>query len=125
MDITPTIEEGLNVISSYGDGVFTMNKKDVYEGSILLMPERVVRLDIASLDVVSKNHLSALEEYQSDIELLLVGGGESLMRLPDDVEQFITAHQITIELMNTGAACRTYNVLLSEGRKLAALLIAV
>jgi uncharacterized protein len=62
-------------------------------------------------------------EYE--IEVLLVGSGVDAKFFPTEIEQAIKQKRISIEYMNTGAASRTYNILLTEERKVAVVLIAV
>jgi uncharacterized protein len=64
-------------------------------------------------------------ERSSEIEILLIGTGDKIDFLPIEVEAALRDKNISFEYMDTGAACRTYNVLLSEERSVAAFLIAV
>jgi uncharacterized protein len=59
------------------------------------------------------------------IELLLLGCGPRMALIPSTLRAALRAKGIVLEPMDTGAACRTYNVLAAEGRKVAAALIAV
>ena len=59
------------------------------------------------------------------IELLLIGTGADIVFLPDPLRQRLKAAGIGVDAMQTGAAARTYNILMAENRKVAAALIAV
>lgn len=93
-----------------------------YRQSVLLTPDGVVEWAAASIDDVAAGGLDALLEYLP--EIVLLGTGERL-RFPDPVVQRPLLEQgIGLEVMDTAAACRTFNLLLSERRRvLAALLI--
>jgi uncharacterized protein len=60
-----------------------------------------------------------------DIEFLLVGTGSSIRPLPADLKAALRAANVSSDPMSTGAAVRTYNVMLAESRAVAAALIAV
>ena len=60
-----------------------------------------------------------------EVEILLLGCGPRMAPVPRPLRETLRAAGIVIEAMDTGAACRTYNVLMSEGRRVAAALIAV
>jgi uncharacterized protein len=75
-------------------------------------------------------HLTAADferlfEEAADVEVLLVGMGRDLRRLPEVLRTALRAVRISADPMSTGAAVRTYNVLLAEDRAVAAALIAV
>ena len=59
------------------------------------------------------------------IDLLLIGCGAQVARLPPDLRDALKAKAIFADGMDTGAACRTYNVLMAEERRVAAALIAI
>ena len=59
------------------------------------------------------------------VELLLIGTGARMSQIDRELRQTLRADGVVIEAMDTGAACRTYNVLMAEGRRVAAALIAV
>lgn len=124
MDITPLIPENKQVIGAYGNHGFTINKVK-YEGSVLLFPDVVEPLpDLHHIQELKLTHLhSVLNTYS--VDLLLIGCGEMIVPVEASLLQQLRTKNIAYEQMNTGAACRTYNVLLAEGRQVAALLIAV
>ena len=69
--------------------------------------------------------IQSLVAFCKDIDVLFVGTGREISRIPSD---FCTAFQqvgVGVEVMNSPSACRTYNVLLSEERRVAAALLAV
>lgn len=120
MDITPLIREGANVITGYGNNSFSINQQK-YEGSIFLLPSSVTSISSLHLDTIDLSIIELLERYKPQIDLLLIGCGLIHRSTPPSLK----ALGLPCETMTTGAACRTYNVLLTEERKVAALLVAV
>jgi uncharacterized protein len=96
-----------------------------HRGSILCLPSGIHGWKPATPPVLSRADLELILEQASDIEILLVGTGMDLRRIPEDVRAVLREHRISSDPMSTGAAVRTYNVLLAEDRAVAAALIAV
>jgi uncharacterized protein len=126
MDLTPLIPQGRQIVESYGDGRFRISGA-LHEHSVLVFPDRTVAwpvADIASLTLESLAPIVAAGE-SGEINLLLIGCGPRMTMIPAALRASLRAKGIVTEPMDTGAACRTYNVLAAEGRKVAAALIAV
>jgi uncharacterized protein len=123
MDITPIIPQGKNIIKSYGNMAFKINDAE-YSGNIILLPDRVDVWDIKSAENIATESLQIITQNDT-VEILLIGCGEAHMPLPPDLYQYFSDFNIGVEIMTTGAACRTYNVLLGEGRNVVAALVAV
>ena len=129
MDITPLIPEDRQVIDSYGPGRFQI-AGSVYTGPILVCPNAVLSWDVAeagdvfaSLDLES---LGAVAQANPAVEVLLVGTGPKTEFVRPSLKAAIKASiGLSPDAMETGAACRTYNILLAEGRRVAAALIPV
>jgi uncharacterized protein len=111
-------------IDAYGNGGFRFADMS-HKGSILCLPSGIHGWDPQTPPIISRHDLSAILEQASDIEILLVGTGMDLRRIPEDVRAILREHRISSDPMSTGAAVRTYNVLLAEDRAVAAALIAV
>lgn len=122
MDITPVVPKGKQVITGYGDGKFRVSGEE-YASSILVFPDRSVVWPITPPITLEKLHV-VLEE-EGEIDLLLIGCGKKPDILPVGIKGALKEAGIALEVMDTGAACRTYNVLVSEGRRVAAALIVV
>jgi uncharacterized protein len=113
--------EGRNVFNAYGEAYVEVNAVR-YERGILVLPDRVIEdwapADFASLALADFEFLAAL-----DAEIVLLGtGATQRFPSPDLLQPFMRARR-GFETMSTHAACRTYNVLVGEGRKVAAALI--
>ncbi len=124
MDITPIIPSGLKVIRGYGNNSFKINDEE-YSHSIVVFQNFVTAWDVKNIGDITHESLFEILNQPNDIELLLIGCGETHSPLPSLVFNLATKHKINVEIMTTGAACRTYNVLLAEGRKVAAALLLV
>ncbi len=124
MEIIPAATQGLQVIQSYGDGGFTISNIR-HTGSVLVFPERTLAWRPTDFAALTAEALSPLSQAPEPLELVLIGAGADLGILPDELNQLLRGAGLGIEVMNTGAACRTFNVLLSEQRHVAAALIAV
>lgn len=111
-------------IEGYGGGRFRIDGV-VYEGSQIVLPSGVVPWPVAEFAQIDRTSLSAELFADAGIELLLLGCGERMQLLPVEVRQALRDGGTVVEAMDTGAAVRTYNVLLGENRRLAAALIAV
>jgi len=123
MDITPAIPEGKNIIKGYGDMTFKIND-DEHKSSIIVFPDKIISWDIVSFSDVSLDSFNEILP-EKELEILLVGCGDVHMPLDNDIMLEFQSSGIGLEIMTTGAACRTYNVLLAEGRNVAAALTLV
>ena len=126
MDLTPLIPSGRQIVESYGEGRFRVTGQ-VYESAILVFPERtlawpVIRFADASLENLAPVLAAGREGH---VELLLLGQGSQMQLVPPALRQGLRAAVVVVEPMDTGAGCRTYNVLMAEGRRIAAALIPV
>ena len=124
MDITPVIPKGRQVITGYGNGQFRIGG-EVYSTSVLVFPDRVVQWVIAPGAPITLDNLNVVVEEEGEIDLLLIGCSKSQSMLPPIIRNTLKAAGIGLEIMDTGAACRTYNVLLAEGRRVAAALVSI
>lgn len=125
VDITPPVQQGRQLISRYGDGAFFIGEEE-YFGAVLVSPEQTCLLPIASPDDLTADMLTAaLEAIPDDGAVLLFGMGETIKPVEKSLRQSLRAANLSVEPMDTGAACRTFNVLLSEDRAVFAVLIPV
>jgi uncharacterized protein len=123
MDVTPLIPEGRQIIQSYRDGAFKISGR-LYHSAIMVLPEKVVDLsfDGKASDITASSFPEA-EAIAKDLDVVLIGTGDQMQFIPGTVREQLKNKGIAIDVMDTGAACRTYNVLMAEGRRVAALLI--
>ncbi len=124
MDVTALVPEGRQLIEAYGNGGFVVSGER-YVGNLLVQTETTEMLAAATFNELTLVHLSPLWAAAANVELILIGCGPNMAYVPDDLRAGLKAHGIAVDAMDTGAACRTYNVLLSEERRVAAVLFAV
>ncbi len=125
MDITPLINKGQQVIVSYANAVFKVSGSS-YEHAIIVTPEKTLTWDIGGVSDVSKlhfKHFSYLTERSNEIDVLLLGCGKNMVFMPKELKLNLKSAGLSVDIMDTGAACRTYNILMSEGRRVACALL--
>lgn len=111
-------------IDAYGNGGFRFAGMS-HRGSILCLPDAVEAWPVVEADEISPATLARVLARCEDLDLVLLGTGKDLVVPSHAVRTAFTAAGLGLEFMATGAAARTYNMLLGEGRRVAAALIAV
>ena len=111
-------------IDAYGNGGFRFADMS-HRGSILALPSGIEAWPVASAAEITPEALRRVIAEAASIQVLLIGTGEALVPLAPTARGALLEAGLHPELMATGAAVRTYNVLLSEERAVAAALIAV
>ncbi|MGD9804665.1 MAG: Mth938-like domain-containing protein [Hyphomicrobiaceae bacterium] len=111
-------------IDAYGNGGFRFAGMS-HRGSILCLPDAIEAWDVADACDISPKTLVRVLARRADLDLVLLGTGESFVVPSSEVRAAFLAAGVGLEFMATGAAARTYNMLLGEGRRVAAALIAV
>jgi uncharacterized protein len=124
MQPAPPRYPGRAPIEAYGNGGFRFAGMS-HRGSLLCLGEAIVGWPATSAEGLTLDDFALLLAEPAGVELLLLGTGRDF-RLPSQaLRSGLREAGIRIEPMDTGAACRTYNVLLGEGRPVGAALIAV
>jgi len=121
-DITPLITKESQVITSYGNGGFNISGRR-YDSSVIVFPDKVIPWNIGT--EVLPEDFSEIIAAKEKVEILLFGSGEKMIFPTPEISRILRASGIALEVMDTGAACRTYNILLAEERKVAAALRVV
>jgi uncharacterized protein len=111
-------------IEAYGNGGFRFADMS-HRGSILCLPSGIHGWKPADPARLVPDDFEAVVAEAGEIEILLVGTGVDLKPLPAEIRAVLRANGISADPMSTGAAVRTYNVLLAEDRAVAAAFIAV
>lgn len=120
MDITPLVARDRQIIERYGASGFQVSGA-AYDGAILVLPLATHPWPVAALTEATPANLAPI--IQAAAQILLIGCGRRIAPIPPGLRQALRAHGIVIDAMDTGAACRTYNVLLAEDRRVAAALL--
>jgi uncharacterized protein len=110
-----------NTFTAYGQGYVAVNGVR-YDTSLIVMPDRISEdWKVQNLEALVQDNIEALAALKP--ELVLLGTGD-VLRFPDPrLFVNLTHAGIGTEVMDTRAACRTYNILAEEGRNVAAALI--
>ncbi len=111
-------------IDAYGNGGFRFADMS-HKGSLLCLPSGIYGWDVSAPDDLTSDNFDKLFTEAGDIEILLVGSGIDLVPLTSDLRTKLRNVNISADPMATGAAVRTYNVLVAEGRAVAAAFLAV
>lgn len=104
-------------VEGYGPGFFRIGG-EVYEGALVVLPTGVAPWG-------GYDDAETLLRTGSDVDVLFVGTGAEISHLPGDLREKIEAAGIGVEVMASPTACRTYNVLLGEGRRVGLALLPV
>lgn len=115
---------GRHLIDAYGAGGFRFGEMS-HKGSILMLPSGVKAWVAVDNQPWMASHFIDVFAEAGNIELLLVGTGVNLRPLPEALRWRFKDLKVSLELMTTPPAARTYNILVAEGRKVAAALISV
>lgn len=111
-------------IDSYGNGGFRFAEMS-HRGSLLMLPSGIYGWDMVEGDPLTADYFQRVFEEAAAIEVILVGTGKEIRPLPAALKAKFKEHAISSDPMSTGAAIRTYNIMLAESRAVAAALIAV
>ncbi|WP_438748678.1 Mth938-like domain-containing protein [Pararhizobium sp. O133] len=111
-------------IDSYGNGGFRFADMS-HRGSLLMLPSGIYGWDMAEGDPLTPEQFERVFREAAQIEVILVGTGKDIKLLPAVLKTQFKEHAISSDPMSTGAAVRTYNIMLAESRAVAAALIAV
>ncbi|MEE3622393.1 Mth938-like domain-containing protein [Nitrospirillum sp. BR 11752] len=123
MDITPLIPADRQVIDAYGPGRFRVSNV-VYETPIIVFPNRTISWTVDGFAGLLPEDFAALIAEEPALEIVLLGTGPTMQLFPSTLRRAVKERGLGgIDAMDTGAACRTYNVLLAEGRRVAAALL--
>jgi len=111
-------------IEAYGNGGFRFASMS-HRGSILCLPSGIYGWDATAAEPFSGERLNLVFKEDEGIRFLLFGTGRDIVRLPAGLRERMKRAGISCDPMSTGAAVRTFNIMLSEGRPVGAALIAV
>ena len=117
MQLTEITYDEARPVDSYGPGFFRVDGK-IHQGAMIITATEV--RDWGGFD-----DAEALLALAGQIDVLFVGTGREIAYLPRGLRDVLEAAGLGVEAMDTPAACRTYNVILSEGRRIAAAVLPV
>ena len=120
MDITPNISSNINTIKSYGSKGYEVKEGVFYNSSIFLNAKNVK--EVNSFD--NFVDLEILDFLDNKTEILLIGTGKIFVEVSENTKGNIknSFPNIVINEMNSSSVCRTFNILISEGRNVSCIL---
>ena len=113
---------GQNLIRAYAPGRVTINDK-TYAHSVIVTPQTLMDWPPAGFADLAAAHFQVLADMRP--EVVILGTGARLQFPAASLTRALAEAQIGVEVMDTGAACRTYNILMSDGRRVAAALLMI
>jgi uncharacterized protein len=121
MKLHLTTAENQHLITGYGDGFVEINKQRHTHNLIVIADGIFLDWLAGKFEDLTEANFDQILELKP--EVVLLGTGEKHLFSHPKIVQKLTAQGIPLECMTTAAACRTYNILMSEGRNVAAMLI--
>ena len=112
----------VQVIRTYGPGHFLISERDWHE-PVLVTPTGSTPWAVTRAEDLSPDNVAAARQGAAPAELLVVGCGPRAVFIPPAVRAAFKQVGLALEVVDSGSACRIYNVLLAEGRRVAAALI--
>ncbi|HCP81679.1 MAG TPA: hypothetical protein DIT67_08845 [Octadecabacter sp.] len=104
-------------VDGYGTGFFRIGG-EVYEGALLVLPSGITPWG-------GYEDAQALSDAVADIDVVFVGTGSEIAHIPTELRKTLEDAGIGVEVMSSPTACRTYNIVLSEGRRVGLALLPV
>jgi uncharacterized protein len=112
----------LQVIRTYGPGRFMIGERE-WRQPVLVTASFTEPWNVTAADKVAPDNLLPLKKAATPIEFLVLGCGPRTLFIAPDIRAALKSLGLALEVLDTGSACRTYNVLLAESRRVAAALI--
>lgn len=117
MDITPLVSPRHKMIQSYRQGQFKISG-EIFKSPVIVCTEKVLVWEVGDEIMMSQQFI----DLASEIDVLIIGTGAKFRMLSPLHRKSFQGHGFSCDVMDTGAACRTFNVLNAEGRRVAAAL---
>jgi uncharacterized protein len=115
-----SVTVGVNVFTAYGEG-YVMVNGERHVSNLIVLPDRLLPWGAASFAALSAEDFAPLADL--GLELVLLGTGPRLRFPPPSLTRALAEARVGLEVMDLQAACRTYNILVAEERKVAAALL--
>ncbi len=122
-EVAPVDPRGRSVIQSYGGGRFRISGT-VVAGSTIVLVDAFLAWPEGDRGDISVASLTPVLDAEPAVEILLLGTGKTIRPLDPELRADLKDRGVVCDAMDTGAACRTFNVLAGEDRRVAAALIS-
>lgn len=120
MKITATQRAGANFIRAYAAGEIRIGEQSIRKNCLVTI-DRITEWSVGSVDELNLSNLEPI--FELNPEMVVLGTGMRQQFPPPAIRAVMLSRRIGFEVMDLGAACRTFNVLLSEDRKVVAALL--
>ena len=120
MKLHSSVPSGVNTITGYGEGYVKVRDERIEQNSIVT-PDQIVPWSVEGFDQLAEADFAIFAAM--DLEILLIGTGPKQRFPHPKLTRALTEKRVGIEAMDVQAACRTYNILVAEGRRVAAALL--
>jgi uncharacterized protein len=111
-------------IDAYGNGGFAFADMS-HRGSLLCLPDAIWAWPVTKPDEIDEASLQRVFAAANGIDTLIIGTGTDVWMPPSQLREALRAVGVVLDVMQTGPAIRTYNIMIGERRRVAAALIAV
>jgi len=111
---------GLQLFSGYGAGYVAVNSVR-HENCVVVSPQAVTEWAVTDFEALTRTDFGFIVELKP--EILILGTGATQRFPPHELAKALATTGVGVEVMDTRAACRTYNILASEGRKVVAAIL--
>jgi uncharacterized protein len=115
-------DDSITLIRSYSDGILLIADSE-YTSSMIVTSQGCRRWSLSSIESLTTNDFAPVFELGFRPEMVLLGTGKILQFPSAEQTRSLLEAQIGLEVMDTAAACRTYNVLADDGRQVVACLL--
>ena len=120
MKLHASARSALNTFTAYGEGYVAVN--DVrHDANLIVLPEQLLPWDVAGFDALKESDFGIF--FDLKLEILLLGTGPKQRFAHPRLTRALAAKRVGVEAMDLQAACRTYNILVAEERRVAAALL--
>ncbi|MCB1650575.1 MAG: Mth938-like domain-containing protein [Alphaproteobacteria bacterium] len=123
MDVTPLVKTGTQIIQSYAGGAFKVSGVSYDTPIIVLSDQTLSWISGKVFADLTVGDFAVLADRTQALDVVLLGCGAQMRLLDPALRADLKARGLSVDVMDTGAACRTYNVLVAEGRRVAAALL--
>ena len=120
MKLHASAPSALNTFTAYGEGYVMVNGQR-YEANLIVLPEKLLPWDVAGFAALKEADFQVF--FEMDLEILLLGTGPKQHFPHPHLTRALAEKRIGVEAMDLHAACRTYNILMAEERRVAAALL--
>ncbi|MBD24084.1 MAG: hypothetical protein CMG46_03655 [Candidatus Marinimicrobia bacterium] len=112
------------IVQRYGNGGFRVSGVE-FIGAVMILPDTTSSWPFKSLESLNIDAFKPVLAIAEKLDVFLIGCGERMKPLNRDLHSELLDLGLIVETMGTGSACRSYNVLVTEGRSVAAALIEI